>query len=232
MRECHTTDSRQRLCSRRNTEKGGTVNHRAVFLDRDGTLVHARHYPARPEELLLYDGIGAGLQRLQDTGWKLIVITNQAGLARGYFDEAALACMHEHLRAELAHAGVLLTAIYHCPHHPEGVVPGLAVRCECRKPQPGMLLRAAREHAIDLRDSWFVGDILDDVEAGNRAGCRSILVDLGTERTPTTPLRTPTFVARDTVHALALIAATEQLGPPTEADYLPTAWLPVRQVTL
>lgn len=208
------------------------MKHRAVFLDRDGTLVHARHYPSRPEELLLYDGISAGLRRLQAAGWKLVVITNQAGIARGYFDEAALTRMHEYLRAKLAQAGVELTAIYHCPHHPEGVVPGLAVRCECRKPQPGMLLRAAHEHAINLHASWFVGDILDDVEAGNRAGCRSILVDLGTERTPTTPLRTPTHVARNTVHALEIIAAAERIGPPAEQGYLPTAWLPAREVAL
>ncbi|HEU4326478.1 MAG TPA: HAD family hydrolase [Roseiflexaceae bacterium] len=208
------------------------MKHRAVFLDRDGTLVHARHYPSRPEELLLYDGIGAGLRRLQAAGWKLIVITNQAGIARGYFDESALTRMHDHLRAELARAGVQLTAIYHCPHHPEGVVPGLAVHCECRKPEPGMLPRAAREHALDLHRSWFVGDILDDVEAGNRAGCRSILVDLGTEHRPATALRTPAHVARDTAHALELIAAAERLGPPTEDDYLPAAWLPAREVAL
>lgn len=201
------------------------MQQRAVFLDRDGTLVHARHYPSRPEELQLYEGIGAGLRRLQERGWKLIVITNQAGIARGYFDEAALERMHAHLRAELAAQGVRITAFYHCPHHPEGVVPELARVCGCRKPAPGMLLRAAREHALDLARSWFVGDILDDVEAGNRAGCRSILVDLGTEAPPRLPLRTPAFVARDTLHALDLIAAAEQIGPPAEQGYRPARWL-------
>lgn len=200
------------------------MQHRAVFLDRDGTLVHARHYPSRPEELQLYDGIGAGLRRLEEQGWKLIVITNQAGIARGYFDEAALERMHIHLRDELAGLGVRLTAIYHCPHHPEGVVPELARVCDCRKPLPGMLLRAAGEQGIDLARSWFVGDILDDVEAGNRAGCRTILVDLGTEAPPALPLRRPTFVARDTPHALDLIAAAERIGPPADERYLPKPW--------
>ena len=195
-----------------------------LFLDRDGTLVHARHYPSRAEELVLYDGIGPGLRALQAAGFRLVVITNQSGLARGLFTEADLGLMHDHLAAELARFGVRLDGVYHCPHHPDGIVPALATACDCRKPEPGMLLRAAADLGLDLDRSWFLGDILDDVEAGNRAGCRTILVDLGTEAPPSNRLRHPTAVARDTRHALRIVAAVEGLGPDTDRDYLPASW--------
>lgn len=200
------------------------MRDRALFLDRDGTLVHARHYPSRPEHLVLYDGIGDGLRSLQAAGFRLVLVTNQAGIARGYFTETDLDAMHQHLRRELAAVGVRLDAIYHCPHHVDGVVPALAVRCECRKPRPGMLRRAARELGLDLDRSWLVGDILDDVEAGRHAGCRTVLVDLGTERPPSVPLRVPHYVARDTAHALAIILAREGLAPAAEFTYLPPSW--------
>ena len=200
------------------------MKRRAVFLDRDGTLVYPRHYPSRPQELRLYEHLGPGLRQLRKAGFHLVVITNQAGIARGYFTEDDLRLMHEYLSGELARLGVQLDAIYHCPHHPDGVIPELAFRCECRKPAPGMLLAAAADLDIDLARSWLVGDILDDVEAGKRAGCRSILVDLGTESLPTQPLRSPDFVARNTVHALRIIRAVEQLGPGADLSYRPRAW--------
>jgi D-glycero-D-manno-heptose 1,7-bisphosphate phosphatase len=197
---------------------------RAIFLDRDGTLVHARHYPSRPEELILYDNVAAELKPFQDAGFRLVVITNQSGLARGLFTADDLQLMHEHLARELARQGVRLDGVYHCPHHPDGVVPELAIRCDCRKPEPGMLLRAASDLDLDLGRSWFIGDILDDCEAGNRAGCRTVLVDLGTEAPPTSPIRRPTFVARDTRHALQLIRGIEGLGPANELHYRPRGW--------
>jgi D-glycero-D-manno-heptose 1,7-bisphosphate phosphatase len=200
------------------------MKRRAVFLDRDGTLVHAAHYPSRPQDLHLYDNIGPGLRALQSLGFRLVVITNQAGIARGYFSEADLSRMHAYLRTKLAQWGVHLDGIYYCPHHPEGVVPELAVHCACRKPQPGMLLRAARDLGIDLRRSWFVGDILDDVEAGNRAGCRTILVDLGTESAPEHFLRCPAFVAPDTRQALEIIKTVTALEPDLDLVYRPATW--------
>ena len=153
---------------------------RALFLDRDGTLVEPRHYPSRPDDLILQAGIGPLLRAFQDADWELVVITNQSGLARGYFTEDDLEKMHGWLREMLGAWGVELNSIQFCPHHVEGVVPHLAMACECRKPEPGMLLNAARERNIDLSRSWMIGDILDDIEAGNRAGCRTALVDLGT----------------------------------------------------
>jgi len=199
---------------------------RALFLDRDGTLVEPRHYPSRPEDLILYPGIAPLLRCLRQAGFKLIVVTNQSGIARGYFDEDALGAMHAHLARQLATEDVTLDAFYYCPHHPDGVVPELARRCDCRKPRPGMLLQAGIDHALDLSRSWFVGDILDDIEAGNRAGCRTVLVDLDTEPAPQVPLRRPSFVARDTRHALRLIAAVEGLGPAAPLDYAPARWRP------
>ena len=197
---------------------------RALFLDRDGTLVHPFHYPSRPEHLRLYDTIGPELCSLQEMGFDLVVITNQAGIARGYFTEADLQRMHDYLISELSSLGVHLSGIYHCPHHPDGVIPELATRCSCRKPQPGMLLKAARDLEIDLQRSWFVGDILDDIEAGNRAGCHTVLVDLGTESLPSQPLRQPTFVAPDTSQALRIIRTVESLAPDLNLLYRPSTW--------
>lgn len=192
------------------------MKHRAVFLDRDGTLVHPRHYPSRPEDLHLYNNIGPGLRDIQRAGFRLVVITNQAGIARGYFTEADLKRMHEHLVRELERLDVRLDAIYYCPHHPEGVIRELAMRCNCRKPQPGMLLKAAEDLDLDLQHCWFIGDILDDVEAGNRAGCRTILVDLGTETIPEQRLRRPNFVTQDTLHALQIITSIESYNEENE----------------
>lgn len=200
------------------------MSGRAVFLDRDGTLVEARHYPSRPEELVLCAGVGPELLALQHAGFRLAVITNQSGIARGYLTEADLEAMHLHLRRELAAEGVWLDAIYACPHHPEGTVAPFNIDCDCRKPAPGMLLRGATELDVDLTRSWVVGDILDDVEAGNRAGCRAVLVDLGTEHTPESALRAPAAVARDTCHALRIIRAVEGIGPPAALDYRPRSW--------
>ncbi len=197
---------------------------RAIFLDRDGTLVHARHYPSRPEELILYDELGGELRACQAAGFRLVVITNQSGLARGFFTADDLRLMHEHLARELARFDVRLDGVYHCPHHPDGVVPGLAIRCDCRKPEPGMLLRAASDLGLDLGQSWFIGDILDDCEAGNRAGCRTVLVDLGTESPPASPIRRPTFVARDTRHALQMIRGIEGAGAAADLHYRPRGW--------
>lgn len=196
----------------------------ALFLDRDGTLTYPYHYPSRPEHLRLYPRIGEPLRALQRAGFRLIVVTNQSGIARGYFTEDDLRRMHDHLRAMLDEQGVRLDAIYHCPHHPDGVVSGLNVRCACRKPQPGMILRAADDLKLDVARSWFIGDILDDIEAGARAGCRTVLVDVGTEPLPQSALRWPTFVARDTPHALEIIGGMEGRRPIPELAYRPVSW--------
>lgn len=200
------------------------MSSQAVLLDRDGTLIHAEHYPSRPDQIVLYDGIGPKLAALKEHGFKLVLITNQAGLAHGYFSTRDLAAMHDRLQADLRTFGAELDEIFYCPHHPEGRIAELAVACGCRKPKPGMLLDAAQALDLDLARSWFVGDILDDVEAGNRAGCRTILVDLGTESPPLDPMRAPSFVARDTRHALDIIQALEIGGVSSCLTFIPNAW--------
>ena len=178
----------------------------AIFLDRDGTLVETRHYPSRPEDFVLYEGLGAELKALQHAGFLLVLITNQSGLARGYFGWAELERMHETLLATLHRQGVTIDGIYVCPHHPEGTIGELAIECDCRKPQPGLLLRAARELDLDLQASWFIGDILDDVQAGHLAGCRSVLLDVGHETEwRMTPEREPDRCAGDLYEAARLV---------------------------
>jgi histidinol-phosphate phosphatase family protein len=157
------------------------MRHDAVFLDKDGTLVQDVPYNVDLNRIRLAPGVAAGLRVLQNAGYRLIVITNQSGVARGYFSEADLTAVFQRLQQLLAPAGVTLTDFYYCPHHPLGSIARYAVACGCRKPEPGLLFRAARDHDIDLGHSWFVGDILNDIEAGRRAGCRTILVHNGGE---------------------------------------------------
>lgn len=181
----------------------------AVFIDKDGTLVVDVPYNVDPEQIRLRDDAGPALRRLQRAGYELVLVSNQAGVALGHFPESALDTMWTHLRAELADCGVELSGIYYCPHHPEGRVAGYAADCGCRKPQPGLLQRAAAECQLDLQRSWMLGDILDDVEAGRRAGCRAVLLDVGSETEwRESPLRTPEFMARDLDKAAHYIVAS------------------------
>jgi D-glycero-D-manno-heptose 1,7-bisphosphate phosphatase len=147
----------------------------AAFLDRDGVLNVDRGYLHKPMDLEWMPDAAAAVRRLNDLGWLVVVVTNQAGVARGYYDEAAVDALHAHMRAELRARGATIDAFYYCPHHPDGIVPHLAISCECRKPEPGMLLRAAREWPIDLSRSILIGDRDSDIEAARCAGVRGIL---------------------------------------------------------
>jgi histidinol-phosphate phosphatase family protein len=190
-----------------------TTSKRAIFLDKDGTLVEDVPYNVNPELIALTWQAGQALQILQELGFALIVVTNQSGVARGLFTEAALGPVHQRLSDLLAQYGVVLNGFHYCPHHPEGVIGRYAVPCTCRKPMPGMLLRAASELDIDLSRSWMIGDILHDVEAGRRAGCQTVLIDNGNETEwKVSPLRTPHFSAPDLYTAAARIAAVEKEG--------------------
>jgi D-glycero-D-manno-heptose 1,7-bisphosphate phosphatase len=179
---------------------------RAIFLDKDGTLIEDVPYNVDPARIRLLPGAAEGLRALHRAGFLLVVVSNQSGVARGYFPESALAGVEARLRELLAAAGAPLAGFYYCPHHPDGVVLEYAVSCLCRKPSHGMLVRASREHGIDRRASWFVGDILDDMEAGHRAGCRTVLVNNGGETLwELSPDRTPDFVAPDLAVAARII---------------------------
>ncbi|MGQ9681929.1 MAG: HAD-IIIA family hydrolase [Anaerolineae bacterium] len=188
--------------------KPGTLP-RAVFLDRDGTLIRNYHYGREPSRVCLLPGVVEGLRWLQGAGYRLAVVTNQAGVARGFLCESDVAAVNERLLALLADAGIAVENVYYCPHGPEGVVAGYVTHCQCRKPEPGLLLRASVEMRVSLSASWYIGDVLADAEAGNRAGCRTVLLDLGTEPLPSTAIQVPTFVARNLPHAVRLILAAD-----------------------
>ncbi|MGZ3316544.1 MAG: D-glycero-alpha-D-manno-heptose-1,7-bisphosphate 7-phosphatase [Isosphaeraceae bacterium] len=180
-----------------------------VFLDKDGTLVDDVPYNVDPERIHLTRGADQGLMWLHRAGYRLIVVSNQAGVALGRFPESALAGVKERLEQMLREIGVPLAGFYYCPHHPDGHMPGYGRACRCRKPQPGLITRAARDHGIDLSGSWFVGDILDDVEAGRRAGCRTVFLDNGHETEwKRSRFRWPHLVASDLAEAARRIIET------------------------
>lgn len=153
--------------------------HRAVFLDRDGTLNHDPGYISKPESFVLLPGAIEALRLLNRAGYLVVVVTNQSGIARGYFTEEGLLAIHQKLRREVGAGGAQVDAIYHCPHHPTAGDGPLTRACFCRKPAPGMIYRAALDLEIDVGRSFMVGDGTGDVEAGRRAGCRTVLVLTG-----------------------------------------------------
>jgi len=184
--------------------------NRAVFVDRDGTLIVNRHYGSDPDAIELLPGVAEGLRSLREAGYRLVLVSNQSGVARGYFDEAAVGRMHDRLQRMLDAHGAALDGLEYCPHHPEGVsgTPH-AVPCACRKPEPGMILRAARKHAVNLSESWMVGDIEADVEAGRRSGARTILIGPEPSRLP------PDHRAADFADAVRhILARTQQPARP------------------
>jgi D,D-heptose 1,7-bisphosphate phosphatase len=146
---------------------------RAVFLDRDGTLIEDTGYLSDPAKVSVFPEVPAALRRLKDAGFLLIINTNQSGIGRGYYTERDYEVVTEAMRGELR---VPIDGIYHCPHAPQS-------GCSCRKPAPGMLLRAARDHKIDFVRSWTVGDRERDVLAGLALGCRGVYIGTG----PTPP---------------------------------------------
>jgi D-glycero-D-manno-heptose 1,7-bisphosphate phosphatase len=177
---------------------------RAVFIDKDGTLVVDVPYNVDPARLQFTPHALQGLQDLQRAGYALVVVTNQPGLAAGRYSRAEFArlqrALEERLRRE---GGIELAGFYTCPHAP---APSPALACLCRKPAPGMLRQAALAHGFDLRRSWMVGDILDDIEAGHRAGCRTVLMDVGNETVwRRSPLREPDHRAPDLREAARVI---------------------------
>jgi D-glycero-D-manno-heptose 1,7-bisphosphate phosphatase len=183
---------------------------KAVFLDKDGTLIPDIPYNVDPNLITLQPDSVVGLQRLQEEGYLLIIISNQAGVARGYFTEDKLPAVEQRLAEILATHDLKLSGFYYCPHYPDGSVDGYNIDCECRKPMPGMLLKAAKEHDIDLTESWMIGDILNDVEAGNRAGCKTVLVNNGNETEWIAgPFRTPTYLSTSINQAAEDILTTQ-----------------------
>lgn len=144
----------------------------AAFLDRDGVLNVEVGYLDDPARVRLQWGSAAAVRELNDAGWLVIVVTNQSGVSRGYYTVETVEAIHRELRRRLHAAGARVDAIYYCPHQPDD-------QCHCRKPEPHMLLEAARSLGVDLAKSWMIGDKASDIEAGQRAGCRTALVLTG-----------------------------------------------------
>jgi D-glycero-D-manno-heptose 1,7-bisphosphate phosphatase len=173
----------------------------AVFLDRDGTLIEERGYLDKLEDIALFADAPAALKLLREAGYTLVLVTNQAGVARGFFDEAFVQTAHRHLAALLAAEGIVLDGYYYCPHHPDGVIPEYTRLCRCRKPAPGMVEQAVRDLEIDVNRSFVIGDKWLDVELATNAGARGILVrtgyGAGVEQAP--PGRTSPLAIVDTM---------------------------------
>ena len=154
----------------------------AVFIDRDGVINEERNYVHQISEFAFLPGAIEGLKKLQDLGYALVVVTNQAGIAKGFYTEADFERLTNHMLQKLLKDGVKISGVYHCPHHPNGVVTKFTVFCECRKPRPGMLLRAANDLGVLMEKSILVGDKISDIEAGFAAGITTnILVESGHE---------------------------------------------------
>ncbi len=212
----------RRARSRENGSRRGTraaMPLPAVFIDKDGTLVENVPYNADPAHLRFMPGATDALRRLAQRGFALVMVTNQSGLARGRFSAAQWELLLGVLLARLKHeAGVTLLDVMVCPHAPGSDGRPL---CTCRKPSPGMLLHAARLHGLDLARSWMIGDTLDDVEAGRRAGCRSVLFRSGGETLwQRSALRTPIAELDDwrDVTRLITAAAADPLRAGARAD--------------
>lgn len=186
------------------------VEPKAIFLDKDGTLIANVPYNIDPSLIEFLPGVEEGLKMLHAHGFRFFVISNQAGVARGKFPFEALGKVEAKLRELFGHLSLPLEGVYFCPHDSEGSVEGYRKECECRKPLPGLIRRACDEHQIDPTQSWMIGDILDDVEAGRRAGCRTILIDNGNETEwRLGPERMPEHVARHFGEAARLISSQE-----------------------
>ncbi len=148
--------------------------HPAAFLDRDGVLNVDCGYVHRPDQLEWIAGAPDAVRMLNEAGYRVIVITNQSGIARGYYDETAMHAFHAHMQEALRTQGAHIDAFYFCPHHPEGTIKQYAVRCRCRKPGTGLLEQAAREWPINLSASFFIGDKDDDMKAAAAFQIRGI----------------------------------------------------------
>ena len=145
------------------------MTNRAVFLDRDGTMAKDVHYCRRPEDFKLFPNTAKAIKLLNEHGFKVIVVTNQSGIARGYFTEETLAQIHEKMKSDLAKEGAWIDGIYYCPHHPDD-------NCDCRKPKPKLVLQAVGGRDIELKHSFVVGDLEMDVGLGKAVGCKTILL--------------------------------------------------------
>lgn len=187
------------------------MKQRAVFIDQDNLLIQ---HPLSVEahRLRLMPGAAEMLTKLHAANYQIVVLAEQPSVAHGHFPEKALEVAEARLRDLLARAaGVPLTGYYYCPHHPDGVVPAYTTLCFCRKPAAGLFLQAAKEQGIDLQQSWLVGTLLDDIEAGRRAGCRTVLLLNGDEMAwDILPQRLPHYLAANFREVAYMVASVDR----------------------
>lgn len=152
------------------------MKNKAVFLDRDGVINIEKDYVHKIEEFEFIEGVFSACLKYQQAGYKLIVITNQSGIGRGYYDESQFNQLTDWMKAQFASHGVHIDGVYFCPHHPEKALPAYRLKCECRKPEPGMLLQAIAEHDIDPNQSIMFGDKVSDIKAAKKAGIKDLVL--------------------------------------------------------
>ncbi len=157
------------------------LKKRAVFLDRDGTLVHLKlgEYTTSPKQLRLLPGAATAVRALNRIGYSVVIITNQGVIAKGKTTHKEVDYLHAILIDRLGKKGARVDAVYYCPHHPEGKIPKYAIRCRCRKPEIGMITKAMKDMSIDMKKSFLIGDTTGDILTGHRAGLTTILVKTG-----------------------------------------------------
>lgn len=181
---------------------------KAVFFDKDGTLIRDVPYNVNPDLIKLNKSAAELVRAAKAFGFRVFVVSNQSGVARGMFEESDLAAVWARLNRLCA---VEFDGFYFCPHHASGVVERYKISCDCRKPAPGMLLRAAREHNLDLPNSWMIGDALSDVEAGRQAGCQTILLDHNDAiKHSANKNRQPHFTIKNLIEAVTIISDAKQ----------------------
>lgn len=152
---------------------------KVFFLDRDGVIIHDGDYLKRPEEVVMFDETPEAFRMIKEAGYDIVVVSNQSGIARGYFTEQDLSDVEKHIESLLRLSGAPLPDKWcYCPHHEKGTVEKYAVECNCRKPKPGMLLSAKEELNIDCSESFMIGDRISDIKAGYNAGCKECVMVL------------------------------------------------------
>lgn len=156
-----------------------TCKRKTVFLDRDGTINTEKNYLYRIEDFEFIHKAPEAIAKLNEYGYRVIVVTNQAGVARGYYKEIDVEVLHQHINAQLKKWSAKIDAFYYCPHHPTGGIGTYKQICECRKPEIGMFKRASKEFPVNINESWMIGDNRGDIEAGKKFGVKTILVRTG-----------------------------------------------------
>ena len=181
---------------------------KVFFLDRDGVIIEDANYLSSPEQVVLCPGTPEAFRMIKEAGYEIVVVSNQSGIARGYFTCEDLAKVEKHLEKYLKNAGAPLPlAWYYCPHHKKGTVAEYAVDCDCRKPKPGLLLAAKKDHEIDCGESFIIGDKVSDLESGFSAGCKAgvlVLTGHGTEQ-ELKPLEKPYETAPEILEAVKIL---------------------------